>query len=751
MHNHSANPLDLCFTTNPSCFKYTLSPPIGNSDHNLIELNHTSVSPVAPPSSQRLFWHYDRANWVALRNFFANYSWDSCFAGGDASIAAEEVAAVILKGMSRFIPSSSKSFSPRNPWFGPACSRAIQARDVAYRAWKSFRSPITHSNFIAARNHYISRKCAGLLNSPTDKNFWPLAKSISNNFCKSSFPPLIRPDGSIANSPTEKADLFGLLFSTNSNLNDSDCFSPPTTSLRTPMSLPVISQDRVYGILSSLKVRKAGGPDGIPPRVLRECAFELSPTLVRLYSLCLQTSTFPLSWRCAYVHQIPKKGSISDPSNYRPIALTCVLSKVFETILNTHILDHLESHSLISDRQYGFRRSRSSGDILSYLTDLWSTALRNYGETCVVELDISKAFDRVWHSSLIAKLPSFGFPSILTKLISSFLSNRSISAVVDGATSSTFSINCGVPQSSVLSPTLFLLFINDFLSCTSNPIHSYADDSTLHSSTHFRSAPSSSSRIASQLVLSDSILADLGEVARWGNLNLVKFNSLKTQLLHISLSKTPSSFPISFDGSDVSPVNNINILGININNKLSWKHHITTVAKAASRRLGVLFRLRKFFSSSQLYQLYKGLIRPCVEYCSHIWGGSYYTFLLDRVESKAKRLINCPELTDGLDSLSLRRNVGALSLYYRYYNGQCSRELAACIPPPLRRLRLTRGALSSHEFSVTINNPRLNSCGTSFFPATSVLWNSLPSQVFPPTFNLPLFKARICAHFRASR
>src|SRR5678816_2291559 len=153
---------------------------------------------------------------------------------------------------------------------------------------------------------------------------------------------------------------------------------------------------------------------------------------------------------------------------------------------------------------------------------------------------------------------------------------------------------------------------------------------------------------------------------------------------------------------------------------MSWKPHITTVDRAASKKLGVLFRLRDFFSSSQLFQLYRGLILPCMEYCSHILGGSGSTLLLDRVESKAKKLVNCPLLSNSLDPLSLRRDVGALSLFYRYYNGRCSRELAARIRPPLRRPRNTRGAMLSHEFCVSIENPRLVRCGASFFPATPV-------------------------------
>src|SRR5678815_2128704 len=109
-----------------------------------------------------------------------------------------------------------------------------------------------------------------------------------------------------------------------------------------------------------------------------------------------------------------------------------------------------------------------------------------------------------------------------------------------------------------------------------------------------------------------------------------------------------------------------------------------------------------------------------MEYCSHIFGGSGFTRLLDRVESKAKRLINCPVLSSSFDPLSLRRHVGTLSLFYRCHSGRYSRELTTRVLPPLRRPRSTRGAVSAHEFCVDIGNFRLVRCGASFFPATSV-------------------------------
>ncbi|KAL7639757.1 UNVERIFIED_CONTAM: hypothetical protein RMT77_009167 [Armadillidium vulgare] len=135
-----------------------------------------------------------------------------------------------------------------------------------------------------------------------------------------------------------------------------------------------------------------------------------------------------------------------------------------------------------------------------------------------------------------------------------------------------------------------------------------------------------------------------------------------------------------------------------------------------------------------------------MEYASHIWGGSTHTALLKKVESRAFRLINSPALTNSLQSLSSRRIVASLSLYYRYYNGHCSSELSRCIPPPLRRARATRLSTQSHPFSVQLSDPRLNRFAQSYMYSTGKVWNTLPLSVFPTSFDLHTFKRRVSGH-----
>ena len=276
----------------------------------------------------------------------------------------------------------------------------------------------------------------------------------------------------------------------------------------------------------------------------------------------------------------------------------------------------------------------------------------------------------------------------------------------------------------------------------------FADDSTLHKSFSFQCQPSSNARSQSRLAMSSTINLDLQSIPKWGTRNLVKFNTFKTQLLTISLSNTPSNYPIISEDSEIPPLNSINILGLQISSSLSWRDHIVRIAESSSKKLGVLFWCKQYFNFAQLFKLHTGFIHPFLEYCSHIWGSSPYTSLLDRIESKTICLIGDPSLTLTLDPLSLFRKEASLSLFHCYYFGHCSDEMPVCIPPPIARPRSTWQATFAHNYCVELSNVRINRFSDGFFPSNSRLWNSLPSSVFPASFNLPSFKRQVYHHLR---
>ena len=421
---------------------------------------------------------------------------------------------------------------------------------------------------------------------------------------------------------------------------------------------------------------------------------------------------------------VPLQSLHSSLKQWRPSSLNNFLPSLKQTIFSLRWL----------------RKARSTGDLLAYAVHVWSSALESCGEGRVISLDISKALDRVWHKGLLAKLPMFGLHHTLINWIGRFLSYRSIAVRVDGFLSNLHSINAGVPQGSVISPVLFILFINDLLTSASSSIHSFADDTFLSSSFSFNPNDHASTDIQLHRNISASLLSnDLTVIEKWGKDNLVSFNQGKKKQAVISRRRN-QNFPAVFMNSDKLDTSaSFTQLGLSLSFNLTWKTHIHSLAKHASQKLGFLARARGFFSPSHLLSIYTSQIRPSLEYCSHVWGGALKSTLclLDKVQSKAIRLINNPNLTKSLQPLSHRRLVGDLSIFYRYFNGHCSQEIRDIIPVPLRRVRTTRSSTHSHPFQVSLPNPRTLSHKSSFIPRTCNLWNVLPSSCFPESYNLP--------------
>ena len=198
--------------------------------------------------------------------------------------------------------------------------------------------------------------------------------------------------------------------------------------------------------------------------------------------MCLKESCFPDCWKVSLVFPVFKNlGERSTAKNYCLVSLFSVVSKVFEKLVNNSIVDHLAKYGIFSDFQYGFRSSRSTTDLLTVVSDRIARAFNRSGPTQDVALDISKAFDRVWHAGLPHKLTSYGISGQVFGLISSFLSKRWLWVVLDGKSSQEYQVNDGVLQGSILSPRLFLLYINDLPDDVICDIAIYADDTFLYS------------------------------------------------------------------------------------------------------------------------------------------------------------------------------------------------------------------------------------------------------------------------------
>ena len=266
----------------------------------------------------------------------------------------------------------------------------------------------------------------------------------------------------------------------------------------------------VTRVITNFDSSKASGPDCIPVVILKNCEPEFSYILAKLFNKCLKESCFPDCWKVSSVIPVFKNvGVRSTAENYRPVSLLSVVSKVFEKLVNNRIADHLEKCGLFSDFQYVFRSSQSTADLLTVVSDRIARAFNRSGATRAVALDISMAFDKVWHAGLLHKLKSYGISGQIFGLISSFLSNRWLRVVMDGKSSQEYPVNAGVPQGSILGPTLFLLYINDPPDDVICNISIYADDTTLYSKYD------QASDLWQQLELASELESDLRDTVDW--------------------------------------------------------------------------------------------------------------------------------------------------------------------------------------------------------------------------------------------
>ena len=251
--------------------------------------------------------------------------------------------------------------------------------------------------------------------------------------------------------------------------------------------------------------------------------------------------------------------------------------------------------------------------------------------------------------------------------------------------------------------------------------------------------------------MNDALNQGLTTISDWGRGNRVEFNARKTQccmLSHRDVEPTLSS--VHMGGINIEGSDTLDVLGMKIHCKVRWSEHVFQVSKEAFKCLGFLNRCRNYFTPFDLLTIYTTYIRPKMEYNSHIWAGAPKSILelLDRVQRRALALINDNSVSNSIDSLEHRRNVGCVTLLYQYYNGISAAEISELIPRARVFVRNTRLSSRSHPFVVDCPVDRTTHYReNSFISRTSRMWNNLPAEVFPDSYNVQKFKLNVHIHY----
>ena len=350
---------------------------------------------------------------------------------------------------------------------------------------------------------------------------------------------------------------------------------------------------------------------------------------------------------------IPKSGDASCPSNYRPISILPILSKLLERHIYQIIDSHISTSAPISDDQWGFSFGKSTSLALLSNTHDWYQSLDHGNEVCTVFLDLCKAFDSVPHEPLLSKLHGMNLNPYILKWLFCYLLNRRQSVVVNGEQSPSLPVISGVPQGSVIGPLLFLIYINDITTSVSHSkLSLYADDIALYRTIH---------SVIDYLLLQ----ADVNSVANWVGINHLNFNIPKCCYICFSWKRYLSIPPpvLSIGGVDLRRVDNTKYLGLSLSSDLSWSDHITNLCRKTKRLIGMLYR--QFYAHADtptLLKLYVAFIRPHLEYACTIWSPSTKKDIvaLENVQKFALK-VSLKQWTLSYEDMLDRANIPSLS------------------------------------------------------------------------------------------
>ena len=380
-----------------------------------------------------------------------------------------------------------------------------------------------------------------------------------------------------------------------------------------------VSVETVILTVKSLKDSNAFGNDSFSSRFIKDALFEIAFYVTIIVNTSIVTGVNPFIWKYGQVAPYHKKGDVDDVSNYRPVTLLPVLSKVLEKIVAEQLMNYLELNKLLSSSQHGFRKSLSTETALMQVMEKLYHNMDNKKLSLITLCDLSKAFDSVSHDILInkclqLKIDSFWF--------NDYLSNRTQSVRIGNHISSAINMTFGVPQGSILGPILFLIYVNDMKDIIKECLFvQYADDSQfIHTG--------EVSEIDDIIKRTEETLSN---AKRYFLENGLMVNPKKTQFIFIGtrqiISQIPENVTINFDNESITPSKQVKNLGIYIDNELQFDIHINELCKKATGTLLYINRMSDRFDKETRTQIVQTLVLSMINYCLKIWGTTNRTQL----------------------------------------------------------------------------------------------------------------------------
>ena len=636
--HRAGNTIDLLFTNSSNTIHSTEACPSSVSDHFLMTTStmynmsqSINEEPDTTPdedcrSFRSLNFLNENINWDALSQELGNHDWQLEFRKQSPTEMMTSFSSVCLDISSKWIPTRLPKHSQQKI---PNQRRSLmRRRTILKRQYVSSRSEpkrvsilkqLTSIEKELQKSHSdrrLDEEAKAIERIKTNpKFFFTFAKRYSK--VKVRIGPLINNEKKLTTASQEMAEILSEQYSSVFSTPKGD--DTPVVANTDEPNIPSLNRihfrdSELAEAINDLASNAAPGPDGFPAILLKKCSSALSPPLARIWRTSLETGEIPTICKSAIITPIHKGKSRAVPKNYRPVALTSHLIKVFEKVLRSHIVDFMTTNTLFNCSQHGFRSGRSCLSQLLNHFDKITSELEKGNGVDVIYLDFAKAFDKLDHGVTLDKLQKLGIRGHLGCWIATFLSNRTQTVVVNGRQSTPKPVISGVPQGSVLGPLLFLILIGDIDREVAEAfVSSFADDTRV-------------GKGIATLTDTARLQADLNAIYKWSVDNNMMFNSDKFELIRYlnKLSKevqTETSY-LSNDETDIEEKQHVRDLGVTLSNDATFTQHIAERCLQVKSKTAWILRTFQSRHHTPMITLWKTLVLCHLDYCSQLWSPS---------------------------------------------------------------------------------------------------------------------------------